>query len=212
MPATPAKRLLSGVPRLLQVGALLVATTLAGCGTPAPPPQLYQLRNALPPGALAAPPAQALRTSSAVLLLPVSLPELLDRDAIIVSRGQAGVQALTGERWAEPLREAVPRVLRHDLISLLGEGQVWVAPVPAGTAVQRQLRVELLGLQADAARSQVQLQARWTLSDPTGRTVPRTQHEQIAVPVAGADIDALVVAHRLALWQLAQRLAQRLVE
>ncbi len=190
---------------------------LAACGTPVPPPQLYQLRAA-PPVAL---PAAAAGTAAAAmpnvqLLLPVAIPELLERDAIIVASGQAGVQALAGHRWAEPLRDAVPRLLRQDLAALLGNGRLWVAPLPAGLLVQRQLRVELLVLQADAARSSVQLQARWTVSDATGpaggATRVSTQVETVNAAIAGTDTEALVVAHRLALWRFAERLSQAVVQ
>jgi uncharacterized lipoprotein YmbA len=203
-------------PRLVVMGsALLLVLGLAGCGTPLPPPQLYQLRAAPPvavaPPAAAAPgagPADSRTSPTLQLLLPVSLPELLERDAIVVPQGQAGVQALAGHRWAEPLRDAVPRLLRQDLAALLGNGKVWVAPLPAGLVVQRLLRVEVLALQADSTRGSVQLQARWTLSDPMGRAPVQTRLEHLAAPVQGSDIDALVVAHRLVLWRLAERLAQ----
>ncbi len=193
-------------PKSLARAAGLLAL-LAGCGTPAPPPQLYQLRAA-PPVAVVQP---VMAAPALQLLMPVALPELLDRDAIVVSTGQAGVQALAGHRWAEPLRDAVPRLLRQDLAALLGPGRVWVAPLPAGVAVQRLLRVELLALQADAARSSVQLQARWTLSDAAGRAPAQSQVISWSEPVTGSDVDALVVSHRRALWRLAERLAQVVV-
>ena len=195
---------------------------LAGCGTPAPPPQLYQLRAAPPvvvvvvQSAVQAVGAAVAAAPTLQLLLPVAIPELLERDAIVVASGQAGVQTLSGHRWAEPLRDAVPRLLRQDLAALLGNGKVWVAPLPAALVVQRLLRVELLVLQADAARSSVQLQARWTLSDATGRAVGMTpvltQVETLSVAITGADTDALVVAHRLALWRFAERLSQVLLQ
>ena len=183
--------------------AFIVAALLAACAAPAPPPQLYQLRAAPPLPVVPVPTAQVLQ-----LLLPVGLPELLERDALLVPQGQAGVQALAGHRWAEPLRDAVPRLLRQDLAALLGEARVWVAPVPAGVVVTRQLRVEVLALQVTADRSAVMLQARWTLTDPGGRAAPMVQTELITVPSGGAEPDAWVAAHRLALWRLAERAAQ----
>ncbi len=197
------------------VAALAVAL-LAACANPSPPPMLYQLRSqpegAAVTGAMgaAAPdaPSAAAAPLQLQLMLPVTLPEVLDRDVIVVARGQAGVQALAGHRWAEPLRDAVPRLLRHDLSALLSPGAVWAAPLPAGLQVQRQLRVDVLTLQADASRSQVQMQVRWTVSDPVGRLPARTGVENLASPVSGSDVDALVAAHRQVLWLLAQRLAR----
>jgi uncharacterized protein len=176
---------------------------LVSCAS-SPPPQLYRLRAAAPVE------APATKASAEVwqLALPVPVPDYLDRDALVVPQGQAGLQALPGHRWAEPLRESVPRLLRQDLATLLGEQQVWTSPVPAGVRITRLLRVELLALEAAADRSTVTLRARWTLVDPTGTRTPNVENALLTVPVAGPDVDSLVAAHRLALWRLAQRIAQ----
>ncbi len=180
----------------------LTGGLLAGC-TSSAPVQLYHLR-AEPPVAMTSvsPSAQVWQ-----LLLPVRVPDYLDREAILLPQGQTGLLALSGHRWAESLRDAVPRVLRQDLAALLGEDRVWTAPLPPGVSVTRQLRVEIVALQADAERMAVRLQARWMLLDPHGRLAPRT--ESVALRVASADraIDTLVAAHRVALWQLAERIA-----
>ena len=144
------------------------------------------------------------------LLLPVAVPDVLSRDALLVPQGQSGVQALAGHRWAELLQDAVPRLLRQDLAVLLGQNRVWVAPVPAGVAVTRQLRVEVLALQVSADGTGVALQARWTASDPSGRTPPQVQVTQITAAATAATPDAWVAAHRLALWRLAEEVAQTL--
>ena len=190
---------------VLHLAALALASLLAACASPAPPPALYQLRAAPPvpvPAMPVAAPGLVLQ-----LLLPVALPEALQRETLLLPQGQAGLQALAGHRWVEPLADAVPRLLRQDLAALLGEARVWAAPLPAGVAVTRQCRVEILSLLATPDRSAVMLQARWTLSDPTGRSAPLVQTTQISVPAAGPDVDALVAAHRLALWRLAEQVA-----
>ena len=186
------------------LAALPAAALLGACASNAPAPLLYQLRVE-PPVAAVVPVSS---TQVLQLLLPVQLPEVLERDALVVAQGQAGVQALPGHRWAEPLRDAVPRLLRQDLALLLGEARVWAAPLPVGVVITRQLRVELLLLQTVADRSAVALQARWTLSDPLGRTAPRVQTMQLNVPTTGATPEAWVAAHRLALWRLAEQVAQ----
>ena len=175
---------------------------LAACGSPAPAPRLYQLRSAPPVPVVALPSIQVLQ-----LMAPVRLPELLENPSLLLPQGQAGVQALGSHRWAEPLRDAVPRLLHQDLAALLGQARVWAAPVPAGVVISRQLRVEVLLLQATAERSAVQLQARCTLSDPTGATPPRVTVVQASAPSGSAEPDALVAAHRQVLWQLAEQVA-----
>lgn len=193
MHSLPRRRLLPG---------LLALLALAGCGH-SPPVQLYRLRSE-PPQPFAPPPPSAERWQ---LLQPVRLPDYLDREALLLPQGRSGVLALSGHRWAESLRDAVPRLLRQDLALLLGEGQVAVSPLPPGWAPTRLLRVELLALEADADRQAVRLQARWTLGDPAGQRPPQTLSASLRAPAAGASIDDLVAAHRQALWDLARRIA-----
>jgi uncharacterized lipoprotein YmbA len=183
--------------------AVIATLTLAACSA-VPSAQLLALRAA-PPVA----PAAAARPSAEtwLLLYPVRVPDYLDRDALLVAQGQAGLQPLPGYRWAEPLREAVPRVLRGDLAALLGEGRVWQAPLPAGVAATRLLRVELLAFEADAERAHVTLQARWTVADGGGASAPRAEAATLRIASAGRDADSLAAAHRLALWRLAERIA-----
>jgi len=178
--------------------ALLVA-----CGTPGPAPLRVQLQAEAPAAV-----AEGLQPMALQLqLLPTALPEVLETDDVLVPQGATGLQPLAGHRWAEPLRDAVPRLLRQDLAQWLGLPQLWQAPVPAGVVVQRQLRVDVLQLQLDASRSRVQLQARWTLSDPSGATPPRSAVEHLSATVSGRDADAIVTAHRLVLWRLAGAVA-----
>ena len=187
----------------------MLATVLGGCASPAPAPLLHQLPNAPPVPVLATTPVQALPGTQVLqLLLPVSLPEALQRDSLLLPQGASGLKALPGHRWAEPLADAVPRLLRQDLAALLGDARVWVAPLPAGMAVTHQLRVDVWQLLATPGRDAVVLQARWTLSDPTGRSPPQVHTTQVSVPSTAADADALVSAHRLALWRLAEQVAR----
>ncbi|MBK8528324.1 MAG: membrane integrity-associated transporter subunit PqiC [Rubrivivax sp.] len=187
---------------LLGFGLGLGPALLAGCGS-SPPVLLYHLNADRPEGATL--PAPTRETWQ--LVLPVRLPEYLDREAILVPRADSGLLALSGQRWAESLRDAVPRVLRQDLAAWLGPARLWVAPVPAGVVVTRQLRVELLAFDIEPGRSAVRLQALWTLVDPSGRTAPLSDSATLRVGSSGSDIGALVAAHRLALWQLAGRIA-----
>ncbi len=223
MPAPARPRLLAAPARLLAItAAITAAITLAllgACASPAPVPlHLHSLGSVAlpsgtPPGSAApalsaAAPATAPTTASDTWqLLAVQLPAYLDRDALLVPATSGGLQALAGERWAEPLRDAVPRLLRDDLARLRGAASVWAAPLPAGLLVQRQLRVELLALDVLPGRSAVRLRARWWLADVAPAAgmpaTPLLGEADLQTQVAGTDAAALVAAHRALLWQLA---------
>ncbi|HSW04600.1 PqiC family protein [Aquabacterium sp.] len=188
--------------KTLSATLTLAAALLAGCAA-SPPVRLYQLR-AEPPVAIG---VLAIPSGWTWQLAAVQLPDYLDRDAIVVPYGQAGLQAHSSDRWAEPLRSSVPRLLRTDLAALLGEDRLWTAPLPAGVVVTRQIRLELLAFEPLADLSGVRLRARWSVQDPSGGTPARNESAELVALSDGRDVDSLVSAHRLALWRLAERLA-----
>lgn len=183
-------------------GAMLC---LGGCaGGNLPPPVRWVRLPVEVPGPARAP-------ASAVpgvwqLMAPVQLPGHLDRDALLVPQGSAGLQGLGGARWAEPLRDAVPRLLRQDLERDFGT-PLWTAPLPPGVRPTRQLRIELSAFDVTPDQRGVALGARWSLADAQGASRPVVFDARFDAPATGGDADALVLAHRQALAQLSRRIA-----
>jgi uncharacterized lipoprotein YmbA len=189
---------------LLGHAGLMLA--LAGCanGPAEPPPRYYRLRIEPPEPAPARPAAPATPWQ---LVGRIKLPEHLDREPMWLPFGASGLQPLEGHRWAEPLRDAVPRLLRHDLELLRGPGSMAADGTPGPGAVPMpQLRVEVLMLEPAADRRSVQLLARWSLTRPGATAL--AQQARVQASSAAPEPDALVAAHRLALWRLAEHIAQ----
>lgn len=182
-------------------GAALV---LCGCAGGSPPAVRWVRLPAEAPGPQ---PAAAVAVPGVwQLMAPVQLPGHLDRDALLVPQGAAGLQGLGGTRWAEPLRDAVPRLLRQDLEREFG-APIWTTPLPPGVLPTRQLRVEFLAFDVAGDGRSVQLAARWSLADAKGGTRPVVFDARFTTPAAGADADDLAIAHRQALAQLARHIA-----
>ena len=189
------------------VGAVLVAL-LAGCASRVADPAVYVLKSE-PPTAQA--PTLTLDAPPWQLVLPVRVPDYLDRLELLLPQGVNVVQAAGNHLWAEALSRSVPRVLTQDLRTLRGAGSLWTAPL-GGVVVQGQLRVELLALDVDTGGRSVTLQARWS-THPLGTAAapqPSAHTTRLTVPSTGPTAAALVTAHRLALWQLAQAIARTL--
>ena len=205
-PPKPMDRLLAW----LQAAAMgFSVALLAACASPALDPTVYVLKSEPPVAA----PAPSLTATPWQLVLPVRVPDYLDRDELLLPQGAHAVQLAAQHLWAEPLSRSVPRVLSQDLRALRGAGSLWTAPL-GGVAVQGQLRVELLALDVDAGGRSVSVQARWS-THPQGAAAqpgvqPMAHTTRLTVPSTGPDAAALVAAHRLALWQLAQAIARTL--
>lgn len=190
-------RLRSGI----RATSLALLAVLAGCAS-SPPVQYYQLRGA-PPAVV-----QAIKPSATGpwQLARVQVPGYLDRDAILVAQGLAGLAPQIGHRWAEPLREAIPRVLLSDLAQMLGQDRVWGLQLPAGVTPKARWQVEILRFEADEARQHVILHARSTYLPDAG--MPSTLVQEFRADTRGTDPDAIVAAHRAALGQLAAAMVQ----
>lgn len=220
-------------------GPLVAATLLlAGCAA-APVPATVWLRlsaeeatlPAAAPGAAAAPagaagaaavPGAAGLAGAAVdpvrevwqLVQPVAMPGHLERDALFVPQGAAGawVRPLAGARWVEPLRDAIPRVLREDLMRRMGGQVLWWAPLPPGLVPTRQLRVELAAFEISADGRTLATHARWSIADARGARAPEVHEARLQTPAAApAEAESWAVAHRQALSTLAARIAATMV-
>lgn len=187
---------------------LLAATALAGCATrETPPRRLYALTGS------AALPADAKpgQDSRAWVLSPqVALPELLDRDELLVAEGSAGLRPWPEARWAEPLRDALPRVLAEDLARLRQPYPVWLGQPHHRDAESLRLLVQVDEWLArpDAAGLRLTLRARWhwaPLHAPAGTALPAAGSAELALP-CGSGADALADAYRRSVMALAARI------
>jgi uncharacterized lipoprotein YmbA len=192
--------------------AASAALLAAGCIGSSPPRRLYQLR-ALPaePGAAATP-----GFGGVLAVGPVTVPEYLNRSAIVVRNGAAGLAAKDGDRWAEPLPDAFTRVLVQNLAARLGAERVWQPPLPNGLRATRQLRVDVLRLDADEGERSVVLAARWSVVEamPVDAAAPaaplvRLGEWRADVTTAGG-VDALAAAHSSVVARLADAVAEAL--
>jgi uncharacterized lipoprotein YmbA len=200
--------------------SLALLPLLAACaGAPVPPTTWLRLpaeAAAMPGTAAATMPARDVTRDPArpgpvwQLMLPVPLPAHLDRDSLFVpsTLQSAGtlMQPLAGARWVEPLRDALPRLLREDLVRALGQ-PLWQAPLPPGLAVTQQLRVEITAFEIAADGRSLLTQARWTLADARGAQPPRVHEARFETAAASGAAEAWALAHRTAIALLASRIA-----
>lgn len=189
---------------------LCSAGVLAACSSPSAPLRWYRLPSE-PPTGEPAPRAAAGAAGGAAaweLIAALPMPELLERDTLFVEEGAAGIRLLHGHRWAEPLRDALPRLLREDLARFVPG--LWTGPAAPNVTPAGRVQVELLALQGSLPRRQVALSARWVVTSTGASTAPRAYRADESVPWTEATPESLVVAQRAAMWRLAQRIAASL--
>lgn len=195
---------------LCRRGALLLlgAVALAGCSTRSTPPRRLYALTGTPPLPDDRQPGQDNRAW--VLSPQVRLPELLDRDELLVGEGSAGLRPLPEARWAEPLRDALPRLLADDLWRLRQPYPVSLGKphAPEGESLRLVVQVDEWLARPEGGGLLLKLRARWhwlPLQAPAGTTLPAPGSAELSVP-SSAQADALADAYRRSVTLLATRI------
>jgi uncharacterized protein len=103
--------------------AFVMLGMLSACGS-TPKSTFYSLADVnINQGAMA-----TRKGSPTLAVLPINLPELIDRPQLVVHSGGRQVRLLEQQRWAEPLRREIPRVVADDLGRLLNSSGIVALP------------------------------------------------------------------------------------
>lgn len=177
---------------MMRAALLLLATAAlapaAGCGS-SPPMRHYVLSAEAAPS----PEPGATRVSVG----PVTIPDLVDRPDLVVRAGPNRVEIAGQDRWGEPLRDAVPRVLAANLQRRLGP-RFSVAEGRQAASI----RVAIDIRQFDATPgAEVILHADWSVRD--SKNAQRSGQSRLREPLAEAGYTGVAAAFSRALDRLA---------
>ncbi len=164
---------------LLVFGAGLSLT--AGCGSTGPY-RLYLLHplaadgteggaaRGMAPDATPAAGEPAATGEVALRLGPLTLPEYLDRPQIVTRIGPNEVRLAEFDRWAEPLKSQLIRVLGENLSLLLATDRVFSFPGACRLSTDFRVVVDITGLHIVPGTG-VSLSVRWVLENGGGETL-----------------------------------------
>jgi uncharacterized lipoprotein YmbA len=189
------------LPRVLLI---LLVLALAACAS-SPEERFYTL------GATASSPARVGNAAAgySVAVGPVTVPALVDRPQMVLRTGANRVLLAEQSRWAEPLKDSIPRVIAGNLAQLLDDGQVSAYPQGLSSDAGYQVEIDVQrfeSAQGDAATIEVLWAVRAAgETRKTGRSVVRE-------PAGGASLDALVAAHGRALLAVSRDIAAAIRE
>ncbi|WNC94140.1 PqiC family protein [Paraburkholderia sp. FT54] len=179
---------------------VLVGGGLGACKSP--PTSFYTLS-----------PDRALASSGsthpiAVVIGPVSIPEIVDRPQIVTRLGDHEVEVNEFARWAQPLNGDIGRVIAADLAVLLNSPQVSVFDLAQEPPGVWRVRIDVMRFESAPGRD-VTVDVLWAVRPPekarivTGRSVA---HEA----VSGPGFEPLVAAHDRALASVSRDIAAAL--
>lgn len=141
---------------------------------------------------------------------PLRLAAYLDRPQLVTRHSAYELQVADFSRWAEPLKENLPRTLATNLGVLLGHSQIEIFPWPRGVAVNHQIRMEILRFDS-GPDNLARLQVNWDLITQKGGPPVVSRQSEFQAQVSGTDDEAVVAALSATVAALSREIAAALL-
>ena len=181
---------------LITAAALVVG---AGCST-TPPPNFFQLEEP------ASTQLSGIERGMAIGLGPINVASYLDRPQIVTWKTEHQLGLSEFNRWAEPLKDSIPRVIGVNLSNMLETTRVYGFP-RRGRTIPLEFRAEIDIPRFDGTLGgDALLVARWTLYDRDENAL-LTKVSIIKEPSGGEGYDKLIAAQNRALGTLSREIA-----
>jgi len=186
---------------LTHVVGLLLALTLclSACAGKSTSSKFYVL-SAMPQSALSA------TEGTTIGVLPVAMPDYLDRPQIVTRASENEIKLDEFSRWAEPLKESFTRALVLNLSSLLDTVKVVKTTGSAGFPMALQVGVEVLQFDGALGGDAV-LIVKWALFEADGKKLLLGKRSSFKEPTGAATYEAMVAAESRAVAALSREIA-----
>jgi uncharacterized protein len=172
---------------------------LAACGTPA---RINYYTLTVPP---APPGASAAAHSPSVYVGPVTVPEAVDRPQMVKRLDANQVEIVDLDRWAEPLKAAIPRLVAETLSRELGGAAVMTSRQSATLAFDFRVAIDVQRFDFSAGAGAA-VDALWTIRAEKDGT-PRTGRVEAREPAGAGGSEAMAAAESRALEKVAREIA-----
>lgn len=188
------------MPRLLST--LAIVCLLGACAS-TPVARFYTLTDQLPQA------LDARHGAPSLVITRVTLPELIDRPQIVLRGPGKQVSIDELQRWAEPLRQSIPRQLAAELGQMLHSSQVSALPLDHRQfEADYRLQIDILRFDASPGEGAV-LEIQWRIEARNAETTRRTQRLYIE-KTASTETHELIAAQARLLRQAAQEIARQI--
>ena len=191
--------------RIARGWLLALSVVLAACvGAPAPKEQYYTLSS---PDPGAAPPAS---DSPSIYVGPVTVPDAVDRPSMVLRTGPNQVDVSDDYRWAELLRNAIPRVIGDVLSRELGTSRVLTSRSASATPVDIRVSIEIQRFDSSLTDGAT-IDAVWSVKDvANGKT--KNGRSVVHEALASQGPAGVAAAHSRALERVGKEIAGALRE
>ena len=181
--------------RFLWAAAL---AAVAGCGTPAKL-NYYTLSSQQ------VPPAAATSRPLNVFVGPITIPEAVDRPQMMMRVDANQVELVDLDRWAEPLKSAIPRLVADTLTRELAASTVMTSRQSATLTFDYRVAIDVQRFDFSAGDGAV-VDALWTIRNAKNDT-PLSGRSEAREPAGSRDPQAMAASQSRALEKVARDIA-----
>ncbi len=174
---------------------------LSGCAR-SPQTNFYTLTPSMVPD-----PTGATLNYPTVSIMPITLPELVDRPQLVVPDDGTKVLILESERWAEPLRSSIPRLIAENLSQIVGAGKVSSYPQYASNNCRYRIYVDFQSI--ETTREKLVFNILWSIRSVTDGKVS-SRSFRIVEKTGGNSREDLTSAYSRAIGGVAREIAKEL--
>lgn len=193
----------------LKVLLLLVLGVLSGgCATSSSTPTPRYFLIEAPRLEATAATARSLRVS----IGPVEVAEYLDQPLLATRHTEHELKLLDYERWATPLAQQIPLVLRESIEQLVPGARTSGFPSTLGAGFDYRVAIEIQRFDGRLG-GEVELVANWRVYAPDGTAIGAADGQmRVRAPTGGADIAAVVATQAELLGRLARGITDKLLD
>ena len=149
--------------------------------------------------------AATAKAVPAIVVGPVTLPEVVDRPQLVVRVAANRVEILETHRWAENLKSEIPRVIAENLGRLLGSDRVSSYRQHAGADAQYRVLIDIIRFESVPGEA-VTVETLWTIRRATGE-ISKKGRSLVREETKGPGYDAVAAACSRALLGVSRELA-----
>ena len=190
------KRFIYQLQKIAFIGAVFV---FAGCGT-SPTPNFFHLEKNADMR------LTGIERGIAIGIGPVTIAPYLDRPQIVTRAGPHGLLMSEFNRWSEPLKNSILRVISVSLSTQLQTTRVYLIPRRnKSIPLEYQVAIDIARFDGELG-GDARLAARWSLYDKDNNAI-LTKVSIISVASDGTDFENLVAAENRALQVLSAEIA-----
>jgi uncharacterized protein len=187
---------------VLLFGALLAAQF--GCAS-SPPTRFYLLSS---PDTLSpeTKPSAGERCLS-IGIGPIRIPDYLDQPRIVTREAQNEIALAEFDRWGEPMKDNLTRLLAKHLSTLLCTETIAFFPWRGGIPIDYRVEMEVLRLDGSLGGN-VSLEAWWMVLSGDGKKMLFSKKSSFTEAVGGKDYKSLASSESRALGHLSREIAE----